>query len=131
MITITNNEYLQYTGRNLDIELRDLDDAGNKVDRVIKLWTNRVYGELTAPVPADDKLTELQAQSIKDAICEYGEYYCKNGDLYRQSGYDEDKGLTISPEELAKIQFPKQCIEILRRSGLIRRGLNTRRTYFW
>lgn len=126
MITITSEEYKQYTGRSLDIELQGLDDESNKVERTISLWTKRVYAQMTPPVLDDDKLTNFQKQCIKDAICEYGEYYLKNGDLYRQSGYDEDKGLTINPDELEKIQFPKHINDMLRRSGLVRRSLSAR-----
>ena len=43
MVTITENEYLTYTGVSLAIELDGLDDNGNKVNRFITLITNRVY----------------------------------------------------------------------------------------
>ena len=41
MITITEQEFLEYTGINLSVELHDYDD-GVMVDRTIKLWTRRV-----------------------------------------------------------------------------------------
>ncbi len=130
MITITQQEFLEYTGINLEIELPDLDDGSNKVDRTISLWTRRVYREMqkasSRPIPKDEELTETQEQAIKEAICEYGEYYLKNGDLYRQSGFNEDKGKLIDASDLEKIKFPTQILDILRTSGLIRRNLSPR-----
>jgi hypothetical protein len=127
MITITSEDFLKYAGINLDIEVRGLDDDSNKVNRTIDLWTNRVYREANRnsakPIPDDSLLNANQIKSIKDAICEYGTYYFKNGDLYRQSGYSEDKGQTISSKELDKIKFPRECIEILRQYGLIVRSI--------
>ena len=104
MITITENEYLTYTGVSLAIELDGLDDNGNKVNRFITLITNRVYDKISKPIPTT--LTAYQEQSIKRAICEYGAYYLKNGDLTRLSGYDEDKGVTIDPMIKQSIVFP-------------------------
>lgn len=128
MITITQQEFLDYTGINLELELHDLDDSSNKVDRTILLWTKRVYNEMrknsVRAIPKDEDLTENQVQTIKDAICEYGEYYLKNGDLYRQSGFDEERGKLLDASDLEKIKFPTHIIDMLRASGLIRRSLN-------
>lgn len=130
MITITHEDFRQYTGIDLEIELRDLDDASTKVERTIKLWTLRVYREQRrnsiVPIPDDEKLKPNQVQAIKDAICEYGEYYFKNGDLYRQSGFNEDKGVLITKSDLDNIRFPQVCIDILRDAGLIRRSFGRR-----
>lgn len=126
MITITKDEFLEYSGINLDAEIPGLDDETRKVERTIELWTKRVYLEANRnsirPIPTDDKLTEQQKQAIKDAICEYGMYYFRNGDLYRQSGFSEDKGQLINTKELEKIRFPKICLDILKQQGLIRRS---------
>lgn len=133
MITITQQEFLEYTGINLEIELPDLDDGSNKVDRTISLWAKRVYNEMrknsVKPIPKDEDLTENQVQTIKDAICEYGEYYLKNGDLYRQSGFDEERGKLLDASDLEKIKFPNHIIDMLRASGLIRRSLSRRSVY--
>ncbi len=133
MITITEQEFLEYTGINLSIELHDYDDGGNKVDRAIKLWTRRVYLEARnasgKPLLKSEHLSDKQVKAIKDAICEYGEYYLENGDLYRLSGFDEEKGQLISASEKEKIRFPQVCIDILRTAGLLRRNLGTKRKY--
>lgn len=133
MITITQQEFLDYTGINLELELHDLDDSSNKVDRTISLWTRRVYREMqktsSRSIPKDEDLTENQVQTIKDAICEYGEYYLKNGDLYRQSGFDEERGKLLDASDLEKIKFPTHILDMLRTSGLIRRSLSRRSVY--
>lgn len=129
MITITQEEFLKYTGIDLSIELPGLDRDSDKVDRAINLWTKRVYREAqlnsTRPIPPDDKLTDFQIDSIKEAIIEYGLYYLKNGDLYLQSGFDEDKGKLVDPVDLARIRFPIICLDLLRRAGLIRKSFSS------
>lgn len=129
MVTITEQEYLNYTGVSLAVELSDLDDGPNKIPRILKLWTNRVYSHITKPIPQDDKLSDFQIETIKNAIIEYGEYYLRNGDLYRLSGYDEDKGKTLDASDIEKIKFPKHIIDSLRHAGLIRRNLGVKVKY--
>jgi len=132
MITITETEFMKFSGILLSNELPGLDDDSNKVNRVIKLWTRRVYDVIrasTRAIPPDDRLSDFQIESIKEAICEYGMYYLKNGDLYRQSGFDEDKGMLSDPENIKKIQFPPICMDYLRRAGLIKRSIGKRFVY--
>ncbi len=126
MITITQEEFLKFSGINLASELLSLDDDSNKAGRTIKLWTNRVYDAMrasTRSIPKDEQLSDFQIESIKDAICEYGMYYLKNGDLYRQSGFDEDKGKLADATDIERIRFPAICVDYLRRAGLIKRGI--------
>ena len=129
MITITENEFLSYTGISLSVELKDLDESSQKVSRTISLWTKRVYQNINRIVNSDEEYSSIQVQTIKDAICEYGMYYLRNGDLYRASGYSEDKGTIISQQEIEKIKFPQHVYDMLRRSGLIRRSLSVRTPY--
>jgi len=126
MITITEQEFKEYTGVDLQIELKDLDDGVNKIPRTLKLWASRIYGEMTRPVKDDDKLTPFQIETIKNSIIEYGEYYFKNGDLYRSSGFDEDKGKLIDTTDIERIRMPKHITESLRKAGLIRTSIGRR-----
>lgn len=136
MITITEAEFLSFSGISLSQELPGLDDDSRKVERAIKLWTNRVYSVMrtsTSRVPKDEDLSDFQVESIKDAICEYGMYYLKNGDLFRQSGFDEDKGKLADIADIERVQFPVICTDYLRRAGLIKRsfgvGINFSQTH--
>jgi hypothetical protein len=128
MVTITNEDFIEYTGIDLSLELKDLDDGYEKVDRTIKLWTTRVYREMgLSTTRARYQFSEYQINAIKECIIEYGMYYLKNGDLYRLSGYDEDKGKTIDFADIAKIQFPQHCMRILQQAGLISRSFGRRK----
>lgn len=132
MITITESEFLKFSGILLSNELPGLDDDSNRVERTIKLWTRRVYDVMrtsTRSIPPDDKLSDFQIEAIKEAICEYGMYYLKNGDLYRQSGFDEDKGKLADHTDLTRIKFPTVCLDLLRRAGLIKRSIGKRFVY--
>ena len=128
MITITKEEFLNYSGIDLALELRDLDDGYSKVDRTLNLWAKRVHREmgLSSARTKRKEYSEYQKESIKECICEYGLYYLKNGDLFQLSGYDEDKGKTIDFGDIAKIQFPRHCMRILQHAGLINRSLGRR-----
>ncbi len=133
MITIEKEEYKDYHGIDLDLELEGLDDESNKAERTILLWTKRVYKEMrklsTKPIPTDDKLTDIQVVAIKEAILEYGAYYLKNGDLHHQSGFSEDKGQIIQRDELDKLLFPDEIVDSLRKVGLITRNFG-RTSYY-
>lgn len=132
MITITSDDFRKYSGISLEIEIPDLDDNSNKITRTISLWTNRVYNVMRASsrrVPKDEELSEFQKESIKNAICEYGMYYLRNGDLYRQSGFDEDKGKLADINDIERVHFPIICSEMLRRAGLIKRAIGITAVY--
>jgi len=126
MITITEQEFLNYTGINLSLEIPDKDDSANKVERTILLWTKRIYRLMTKPIREDGDMSDYQVECIKDAICEYGAYYFKNGDLFRLSGFDEDKGQLIMPSEIDKIKVPHEVYNMLNDCGLIRKNISRR-----
>lgn len=123
MITVTNQEFLEYSGIDLNIELPSDDDSQNKVERFITKCTKRVYRLFTRPTIADSELSDLQEESIKEAICEYVEYILRNGDLSRTSGYDEDKGIVVSHQEIQKASIPGSVVDILRHCGLVKRNI--------
>lgn len=130
MITITKEDFIEYTGIDLSLELKDLDDGMKKVDRTIRLWTKRVYDEMRLSTnKARYQFSEFQKETIKDCIIEYGMYYLKSGDLYSLSGYDEDKGKTIDALDIARIQFPQVLIRKLQNARLINRSFGSRIRY--
>jgi len=126
LITITREEFLTYSGRDLSIELPSNDRDTDKVVTTINLWTNRVYDEIFVKFDKYDSknFSERQKQAIKRAICDYGMYYLTSGDLYRESGYSLENGSNVSQSELENMRFPNYIKENLRRIGLRIRNLS-------
>jgi hypothetical protein len=126
LITITREEFLTYSGRDLSIELPSNDRDTDKVVTTINLWTNRVYDEIFVRFDKYDSknFSERQKQAIKRAICDYGMYYLTSGDLYRESGYSLENGSNVSQSELENMRFPNYIKENLRRIGLRIRNLS-------
>lgn len=126
LITITREEFLTYSGRDLSIELPSNDRDTDKVVTTINLWTNRVYDEIFVRFDKYDSknFSERQKQAIKRAICDYGMYYLTSGDLYRESGYSLENGSNVSQSELENVRFPNYIKENLRRIGLRIRNLS-------
>lgn len=126
LITITKEEFLTYSGRDLSIELPSNDRDIDKVVTTINLWTNRVYDEIFVRFDKYDSenFSERQKQAIKRAICDYGMYYLTSGDLYRESGYSLENGSNVSQSELENMRFPNYIKENLRRIGLRIRNLS-------
>lgn len=126
LITITKEEFLTYSGRDLSIELPSNDRDTEKVVTTINLWTNRVYDEIFVRFDKYDNknFSERQKQAIKRAICDYGMYYLTSGDLYRESGYSLENGSNVSQSELENMRFPNYIKENLRRIGLRIRNLS-------
>lgn len=126
LITITKEEFLTYSGRDLSIELPSNDRDTDKVVTTINLWTNRVYDEIFVRFDKYDSknFSERQKQAIKRAICDYGMYYLTSGDLYRESGYSLENGSNVSQSELENMRFPNYIKENLRRIGLRIRNLS-------
>lgn len=126
LTTITREEFLTYSGRDLSIELPSNDRDTDKVVTTINLWTNRVYDEIFVRFDKYDSknFSERQKQAIKRAICDYGMYYLTSGDLYRESGYSLENGSNVSQSELENVRFPNYIKENLRRIGLRIRNLS-------
>lgn len=126
LITITKEEFLTYSGRDLSVELPSNDRDTDKVVTTINLWTNRVYDEIFVRFDKYDSknFSERQKQAIKRAICDYGMYYLTSGDLYRESGYSLENGSNVSQSELENMRFPNYIKENLRRIGLRIRNLS-------
>lgn len=126
LITITREEFLTYSGRDLSIELPSNDRDTDKVVTTINLWTDRVYDEIFVRFDKYDSknFSERQKQAIKRAICDYGMYYLTSGDLYRESGYSLENGSNVSQSELENMRFPNYIKENLRRIGLRIRNLS-------
>lgn len=130
MVKVDINEFLDFTGINLDSELESQDDDINKSLRQLERWARIVYRETNRrslrPIPSKNDLTEIQINAIKEAICEYGAYELHNRDLFRVSGYDRNTNTMININDLNKARFPEHITDILHQVGLIKKSMGVR-----
>lgn len=116
---ITKQEYRQWKGVDLDVELRDLDDPSNKARRFIRQITDwcvdllrddyRAY-ELDAwpdeGDPTDSILTEKRQRLFREGVADEIEYILGNGDLRQHAGLNIDTGLIT---DVSKIELSRSA----------------------
>lgn len=102
---ITDQEYRQAKGVNLQIELHDLDDASNKCPRFIKEVTDwcidylrdnfRAYELDLWPDqgdPTDPILTDKRQRLFREGVIEQIQYILENGYIGQNAGINTDTG---------------------------------------
>ena len=120
---VTKEDYLYYTGIDLDAELttRVFNDIGDNpsprfifgVERWCKLQCKKPpyfwNGELT---------TEHQIELFKEGIIYQIQWILKNGTISNDSGYNMSAGTLISPEVLDKIGMSRDTKTCFRTAGI-------------
>ena len=107
---ITEEEFKQYTGIDLSLELKDDDNPSNKVQsflcrveiRIATFIDSNFHRNVELEYP---KFSDYQKYHYKLALLEQCLYVFKNGDISVDSGYDSEKGVMISSGEKKKIVF--------------------------
>lgn len=95
MIVLTNEEFLVRTTIDLEAKINSQNvDKVQAATIMFKRWSKQLYRELakrsTAPIPADEKLNELQIDTLKDCMADYGVFIYNNGDPKSNGYYDAD-----------------------------------------
>lgn len=120
---ITADEFREYTGIDLEEELRDTSNASNKVAAFLKRIEDRMETFLNAHLfknvselyPA---FSDAQKYHYKLALIEQAYYVFKNGDISTDSGYDPDRGIIASKHARTEISLAPNAIDHLRMTGL-------------
>ena len=120
---ITADEFREYTGVDLDQELRDTSNPSNKVsaflmrveDRMEVFMNTHFFKNVGEIYP---KMTDEQKAHYKLALIEQAYYIFKNGDIYSDSGYDPDKGIIASKHALTELTIAPAARDHLRMTGL-------------
>lgn len=123
MIILTNQEFLERGGINLEAELKPHNtDATTFAKLTLKRWSELLYKEVRKksiyPIPVDEKLSSHQVGVIKESIVNLGLYILTNGDPIANGGKDEN-GNNI------EIVLPS-IIDDLRMCGLIKTSFGRR-----
>lgn len=120
---ITADEFREYTGVDLEAELRDTSNASNKVNAFLRRIEDRMEVFLNAHFfkrvsDCWPYLTDFQKHHYKLALIEQAYYVFKNGDISSDSGYDPDKGIVASKHALTELVIAPNAKDHLRMTGL-------------
>lgn len=127
---ITADEFKEYSGIDLALELKPDDNPSNQIDAFI----SRVEGWLERYVNANyyrdvaeefKQFTDYQKSTYKIGIMEQIIYNLRNGDISTDSGYDDNGIHAKRPEikELALAPNTKDCLVLC---GLLTRKIKNR-----
>lgn len=120
---ITADEFREYTGINLEEELRDTSNASDKVTAFLKRIEDRMETFLNAHFFKNindcyPMFSDYQKYHYKLALIEQAYYVFKNGDISTDSGYDPDRGVVASKHARTEITLAPNAIDHLKLTGL-------------
>lgn len=120
---ISADEFREYTGIDLEAELKDTSNPSDKVNAFLKRIEDRMEVYLNAHFFKNINeyyplFTDEQKYHYKLALIEQAYYVFKNGDISTDSGYDADKGIIISKHAKTEITLAPNAIDHLRMTGL-------------
>ena len=120
---ITADEFREYTGIDLEAELRDTSNPSDKVNAFIRRIEDRMESFMNTHFFKNvndcwTKWTDEQKLWYKKALIEQAYYVFKNGDISSDSGYDPEKGVIASKHALDEITIAPNAKNYLRMTGL-------------
>ena len=120
---ITADEFREYTGVDLEAELRDTSNPSNKVNAFLKRIEDRMEVFLNSHFFKNvnelyPRFSNEQKYHYKLALIEQAYYVFKNGDISTDSGYDPERGIIISKHAKNEITLCENAKNHLRMTGL-------------
>lgn len=121
---ITDEEFKEYSGIDLSIELRDDDNSSNKVDAFLYRTERRLNTYLNATYQQDidrrfPTFTDHQKLCYKHALMEQIIYVLQNNEISEDSGYDQERGVVASRNTLKSLSLAPNAYNELYNAGLI------------
>lgn len=129
---ICPEDYFNYTGQDLRAILNPNNNISNQAD----IFLMNVEEYLMARIDKIsfrlydwDNLSEFQIHCLQIAIIKQAEYILRNSDIFTDSGYDPEKGVVISRQQLETIQICSASIDELVRCGLLNHVIRNRQRF--
>lgn len=127
---VTSEEFKEYTGIDLDAELKNTDNNSNKVEAFIFRITNNLESFIQAQFFKKldyeyEHFTDYQKTHYKYALMEQILYIFKNGDLTTMSGLENERIVTPRTE-LRKVSISDNTINELKLCGVWNRHIGMR-----
>ena len=129
---ITPDDFKDYFGIDLDLELKSLGNPSNTAEAFIMRIENRVASFIDAEFyrRVDEEypnFTDYQKEHYSQALLEQAMYVFKNGDISVDSGYSMDTGEVASNDTIIKKTIAPNCKQELILCGLWSRQIRNRR----
>ena len=129
---VKESDFNNYTGKDLRALLKVPSNQRNACNIFLMQIEDRLLTRvdvMTFRNNSWDDLTDFQLECLQKAIITEAEYIIRNGDIFTDSGYDEEKGIVISQEALNKIAICGVAKDFLIRCGLWNHVITNRRRY--
>jgi hypothetical protein len=123
---ITRQDYKDFTGIDLQLELKDNDDASNKVEIFISNIENWCESHIQYATGQKINFTTLETDSLqhfKKGILYQLQYVIRNGDVTTDSGYNPESGPIVEPNFLQAISLAPNAKMEFMLAGLYTRKL--------
>ncbi len=132
---ITADEFKEYTGIDLALELKDDDNQSNKVNAFLFRVETRVAAWLEANYFHNidrefPEFTDHQKTHYKYALIEQALYVLKNNEISEESGLTE-QGLIINRATINQLAISLNAKQQLQLAGLTNLSIYKRRRHKW
>lgn len=128
---ITKDDFKEYWGIDLEVELKTNDNPSDEVDAFLFRIETRIATHLDAKFYRNvdmeyPKFSDYQKEHYKFALLEQAYYVLTQGDLSTDSGFDINEGEKIDRSKIKSIYFSENAIEHLILCGLWCRKIRNR-----
>lgn len=125
---VTKDQYREFSGIDLGLELRDLDDTSNKVNIFINSIENWCETFLAYHSTRELKLDEITAEQLahfKRGVMYQIQWILRNGDITSDSGYNPEQGPVVDVSYLRKISLSPNAQMEFNLAGVLSRKVRT------
>ena len=125
---ITLDEFKEYTGIDLELQLKSDDNPSNTANAFLARIENRMHAFIDSNFVRNvDKeypnFSDYQKEHYKLALIEQALYVFRNGDISSDSGYDSEKGIVAGKHDLKELIIAPNAVDELRLCGLWNRNV--------
>ena len=131
-LSITPEEFLEYTGVNLAVELRGIDHRAGNPSNAVSAWLERNRIRLNTWIDQHyygglgfgyREPTDYERYHYKLALLEQCYYVFKNGDIASDSGRDDNGAMRMSRDDIKELSIAPETIRHLNLAGLYSRRI--------
>ena len=129
---ISSDDFYNYWGIDLIEKLKNNGNPSNKAN----IFLRRIENNLMAWIDANTfrnlswyDLSDFQLENFKYALLEQAMYVYRNTDISLDSGYDPEKGIIVSKNELEAITICSPALIFLKLAGLYNLTVTNRMRY--
>lgn len=133
-LKVTPEEFLEYTGINLAVELRGTDHRAGNPSNAVEAWLERNRIRVNTWIEQHytgglgfgfREPTDYEKYHYKLALLEQDYYVFKNGDIASDSGRDDNGAMRMSRDDIKELSLALETIRHLNLAGLYRRSIGS------